>query len=579
MYEMDADVRTVLGRQVFTDLPDSLSDLADSLRLPNVHAIEIYDRGTVGLNGPFRASEFGTPNNFTSFVFDIGTTKSSAEAGGTFGFGKTASFEVSNAHSVVYWSRCRTADGEIEHRFIASSLHEPYVHEGARYTGAHWWGALEGDDDVVPIRGAAAQELGESVFRTHFGDADDGDPETGTSILIIDPVIAYSAEDDDDSRERVPVRSAEHAQALLQQVTDALAHSAWPKVVPWGEDDVPMLVGLYENRRDRDVQTTMLEQYRVFVSALAEVRGAQGQQQEEDVLPELDGVVRRKTLPIVLGRPRSSTSSVVSLFGANQRIVVGHLHLIESVRVPSEVAAAPADVLCLMRSETELVVRYDSVVETEESHLQWHGVFKPTPEFDRYFRDAEPPTHDRWTPESADDEASRYVVKKALEHLRTKTRAFLSESRAQEESTNHRSVRNVAMALRGFVPYGIDEPSVDDSPRRRSRRNPSTASESRTDIEIIDAQALPDGRGQMIELLPVAAEGRTIEVSASVYAITTDGRLPLGDDEVSIRWRVDGSDIGSGSRCEVRAGASVRLHLYTRSAAALEVGFESEVLT
>ena len=91
VYRLDDKVKQTLRENIFTDLPDSLSDLSACLRSPDVHAIEIFDRGTVGLNGPYRASEVaqdGEKNNFNSFVFDIGSTKSSGRSGGTFGFGK-----------------------------------------------------------------------------------------------------------------------------------------------------------------------------------------------------------------------------------------------------------------------------------------------------------------------------------------------------------------------------------------------------------------------------------------------------------------------------------------------------------
>lgn len=170
VHEVSAQTKTVLKDMIFTELPESLSLLADSLNATGLHAIEIYDRGTTGLDGPYRASdvaELGEPNNFNSFVFDIGTTKDSSSSGGTFGFGKTATFEISRAHSVVYWTRCRTKTGSLEHRLIAASLHEPYAEDGARYTGAHWWGDPE-DSEIVPLRGGCRRKSWRSHFRHPF---------------------------------------------------------------------------------------------------------------------------------------------------------------------------------------------------------------------------------------------------------------------------------------------------------------------------------------------------------------------------------------------------------------------------
>ncbi|MGL3148954.1 hypothetical protein ACSS7Z_01210 [Microbacterium sp. A82] len=579
IYEMEAEAQRVLRDSVFTALPESLAALSDSLRAPGVRAIEIYDRGTHGLNGPYRASEPGDPNNFTSFVFDIGTTKSSETSGGTYGFGKTATFEVSNAHSVVYWSRCRGTDGNIEHRLIASTLHEPYVHAGARYTGAHWWGVLEGEEDILPVRGEAARRLGEAIFRTHFGDAEDGDPETGTSILVIDPIIAYST-DGQEMREAVSVRTELHEGALLRQVTDALAYSAWPKVVPTSEDNDPMLIGLYENRVRHDVKTDILEKYAEYASALTQIRREQGELHDDFSLPEPDGVIRRRTFAITLRRPRSGTDNVSTLFGARASATVGHLHLIESVKVTGTRSTAPSNALCLMRHEAELVVRYDRIVDEEDELLQWHGVFKPTKEFDRHFREAEPPTHDRWTPDSAESEESRYIVKKTLEHLKSKTRAFLSESRSQEAHVQRNSVRNVAIALRSFVPFGSATPTQEDAavPRRRERRGEVRSGGQRSNVQILQAQALSGGAGQALELLVESRNGGRLRVYASIYALTADGRLPLNADEASVEWLRDGATFATGSKCLVESGQKLQMLIRTRVAAALEVGFESEII-
>lgn len=580
IYEMEPEAQRVLRDSVFTALPESLNALDESLRTPGVRAIEIYDRGTHGLNGPYRASEPGDPNNFTSFVFDIGTTKSSETSGGTYGFGKTATFEVSNAHSVVYWSRCRGKHGTIEHRLIASTLHEPYVQDGARYTGAHWWGILESEEDILPLRGDAARRLGEAIFRTHFGDADDGDPETGTSILVIDPIIAYSA-DGQETREAIPVRTDLHEHALVQQVTDALAHSAWPKVVPTGDDNDPMLIGLYENRVGHDVKTEILKKYAPYASALTQVRQEQGELEEGFSLPDPQGMVRRRTFAITLRRPRSGANSVSALFGSRTSATVGHLHLMESVRPTGTRGTAPSNALCLMRHEAELVVRYDRVVDEEEGLLQWHGVFKPTMEFDRHFRDAEPPTHDRWTPDSAESEASRYVVKKTLEHLRNKTRAFLSENRSQEEHTQRHSVRNVAMALRSFVPFGPTTRLHEEkeSPRRRERRGTTRPGVTKSNVQILQAQPLSGGAGQTLELLVESRNGGNTLVSASIYALTADGKLPLNADEAAVEWSRNGTPFATGPKCVAESGQKVQMLIRTRAAAALEVGFESEAIT
>lgn len=578
VYRMENDVKEILREKIFTDLPASLSDLSDCLQSPDVHAIEIFDRGTVGLNGPYRASEVardGEKNNFNSFVFDIGSTKSSERSGGTFGFGKTASFEVSSAHSVVYWSRCLTQDDSVEHRLIACALHDEYEEGNARYTGAHWWGDPD-DDDIIPLRGEAAAAIGERIFRTHFGDTSEGEPETGTSILILDPVITVGIDDDLD--ERVPVRTDEHAAALIQQVSDATAHSAWPKVVPNGEESRPMIVELYENRVEKPVVDLALNQYGHFASALNSIRQRQGQLEDDYAVSLPVGTVRSQCYPITLSPRGQMRSKKKELFGKRTDNTIGHLFLIESAALDTQVESnAPKNALCLMRSEAELVVNYDPLVETESGVLQWHGVFKPTPECDGHFSASEPPTHDRWTPDAADSEASRYVVRRALDLIRTKTKAFLSENQTQPKN-QEQSVRKVALGLRSFVPLGLppEDDTVRDSPRRRARQSGAVKRGRETEAAIVRSVPLPNGGGQVIDVLPTDKQGRPVALKAEVFAITSDGRLGLGDDELAITWRSGGRLLDFGTFCVVPPGEEVQLRLDTRTPAALEVSINAE---
>ena len=578
VYRMDHVVKQMLRENVFTELPESLSDLADCLRSPDVHAIEIFDRGTVGLNGPFRASEVarnGEKNNFNSFVFDIGSTKSSGRSGGTFGFGKTASFEVSNAHSVVYWSRCLTQDDEVEHRLIACALHDEYEEGNARFTGAHWWGDPD-DDDIVPLRGEAAAAMGEEIFRTHFGDTEEGDPETGTSILILDPVITVGIDDDLDAR--VPVRTDEHSEALIQQVSDAVAHSAWPKVVPNGEESRPMIVELYENRAEKPVVDLALSQYGHFASGLNSIRQLQGQLKEDYSVSLPFGAVRSQSFPITLSPRGAMRTKKEEMFGGRTDNTIGHLFLIESAELDTQVASSvPKNVICMMRSEAELVVNYNPVVETESGILQWHGVFKPTPECDRHFAASEPPTHDRWTPDAADSEASRYVVRRALDLIGTKTKAFLSENKVQPKD-QEQSVRKVALGLRSFVPLGLppEDETVRDSPRRRARQSGGSKRGRGTEVAIVRSGQLPNGGGQVIDVLPTSKECRLVALTAEIFAITSDGRLALDEDELTVTWRSGGRVLEVGTDCVVAPGEEVQLRLDTRTPAALEISIKAE---
>lgn len=570
--------RNILLNCIFTDLPESLAQIRRSLQSPDVHLVEIYDRGTSGLVGPFHASEEaapGSPNKFNSFVFDIGTTSSSEVAGGTYGFGKTAAFEVSKTHSVVYWSRCRGDDGELEHRFIASSLHDAYAEEGKRYTGAHWWGVAS-EEDVIPLRGAEAEALGNALFHNEFGE-----DETGTSILIIDPEISFSRISDAPANERMPVRTEEHVDELVRQVSEALAHNAWPKTIPADGINSPMIIELYRDAVSQGVAASIRSHYSRWADTLIQVRRMQGQQTEDDGHERPSGIIRETTEKISLRPGPSLNASQEDIFGGRKDRVVGHLHLTSSIGVEGlRSPTVDKNRLCLMRSNAELVVRYDEFTDADDDAIQWHGVFKPTPECDRHFAAAEPPTHDSWTPRAAEKEVSTYVVDKALQQIRIKTRRFLAEN-GREQKDGEQSVRKVALALRSFVPAGqAPEDASTSAPRTRNARHGGKKGElDDSTVTVIESKPLSRGVGQELTVLPeTRGASPNVNVTATVYARSSEGRMLLNEDEVSIIWHAGDGAPSAGNDCVLMAGLSTKLELRTQVTMALEVDLNVEAI-
>ena len=135
-------------------------------------------------NGASRAPD--EPNDYATFVLTVGAPPEDASGGGSYGFGKTASYLASACSTIIIWSRSRTTTGEIVERFVASSMGQAFDLDGRRFTGRQWWGAPHDGSgqsfafDVQPVEGEEARRLGQAVFERHF------EPdETGTSILIL----------------------------------------------------------------------------------------------------------------------------------------------------------------------------------------------------------------------------------------------------------------------------------------------------------------------------------------------------------------------------------------------------------
>lgn len=573
----NSDGRIALRTEVFRDTPKSLSVLRLSLSDPDMRVMEIYDRGTSGLNGPYhanRAAAPGSPNNFNSFVFDIGTTKRDESSGGTFGFGKTATFEVSHAHTVIYWSVCQDPKGDLEHRLIASSLHEPYDDAGVRYTGAHWWGVYDGTD-ITPIRGEQAQVLGERLFRRHFESG-----ETGTSILVIDPEVRLGTRADS-AAIRVPVRTPEHESLFVDTVVGSLASNAWPKAIGAGAEYPPMIFHVSKDGEEIEVTQKISESYKTFGASLTSIRDHLDQLQGP-VPPHSLPVLKERLYPIIL-RPRFDDSeSPRDYFGERTDNMAGVLHLMIGVAPPNSGKAddgsstlnPPTNKLCFMRSTAELVVYYDDVVNLDIDGLSWTGVFKPTPECDRHFASAEPPTHDAWSPNTAETEVSSYVVRQALSAIKRKTREFLDAQQAEHKSTT-RSVRQVSTALGGFVPVGAVPIAVEPSSTtsRGSTRSPRNTGPS---VNLLSYEIDQDGLGYSVNFRVVGAENTPIRISPKASAQTAEGLMQLDQTEYSIEWSGQLENSDEAQAAVFAGGSDGNLRIRTGSFIALDLSFDVE---
>lgn len=539
-----------------------LKPLDESLASPELRVTEVFDRGTCGLNGPIDpglAARPGEPNNFNSLVFDIGTTTKDDGSGGTFGFGKTAAFEASAAHAVVYWSRCRTVDGTYEHRFIAACLGEAYDSANTRFTGAHWWGDPEsfrsGHRDgretsgIKPLVGEAAQKLGEQLFQLSFGEAEDGEPETGTSMLIIDPVAVFesdvSIQNDHLVARHRPVRSDEDQRVYAEQVARDIKRNLWPKMISLpGTMDPPMIVQVFEDDTELPINEQAVDEYAAYAYGLQRIRSEQG---NTDVAPDVPaGLLAQDFVTISLRRNRSRWQeggfTQEDLFGDRDDTVAGHLHLATRLAAPTGGRKElPTNSVCLMRSKAELVVTFDSPTAFMDADMvRWTGVFKPTPECDRHFANCEPPSHDRWTVISSAPPESQYLVRLVLAQIQRKTADFL-KTQTEATASETASVRRVASALRGFAPlgkadYGDVRPGATAASGSSSRNRSGTGS---VELEEVVSSGVP-GDGQLVHTVTfrVGEKQRTerVRVIPTVRAVTLDGPMAFDAEEMTYQF-------------------------------------------
>jgi hypothetical protein len=382
---LSSPVMETLRGRIFTGDPPK-TGLAELLRHDEIWALEVSDRGTVGLGGPIRndlAVDPGVDTDFIDLVFNIGAPRDAYLGGGTYGFGKTISYVTSSVGTILIWSRCEGSNG-LEHRLIGSAIGDGFNMDGLRFTGRHWWGnAIAAEGRVEPVVGDLAEELGEAVFAARF----DRDA-TGTSILILDPQLGGD--------------SLENNVELL---AGAVVWNLWPKLL--AEQNGHSLMNITVQLNDTPIALPSIEQHPVLsghAQCLLAVRAAQA---------DSDSAALPLNYPV----------NVSEIWLRRPLKLLGHLALTRYPIPPG--TETPSHAITFMR-QAELVVRYFERQELDVEGFQWAGVFKPVPDVDDSFALAEPPAHDDWVPQAVQDKGCRTEVRVALTRIREAADTYLS---------------------------------------------------------------------------------------------------------------------------------------------------------
>ncbi|WP_417555693.1 hypothetical protein [Microbacterium sp.] len=534
-------------RRVDFRLRADIDHLFDATRVPgrqrapeanNLHVLEIFDRGTSGLDGPIDLSPVprGAPCNFQDLILKVGVPRDDGKGGGTYGFGKTAAYAFSEQGTVIFWTRCRTSDGGLEHRFIVSAFHDSYVSEGKQFTGRHWWG--DGIDDLIsPLVGERARSYGERFFSRHFHN-----DETGTSLLILDPriTVPWDAESEEsDLRHRQSGDAAVLEARFTAEARRAVRQHLWPKLIAEpGREIPPMPIEIRVHDHAEDITDTKSGAIAAWGAGLNAIRA------------HVSGTSASAAAPS--GLPVDVTDVTRRGETIGYLAVVKRLRALEDAITDDDLDPMQEDGsvqrIALMRDQAELVVTTDDWSDhTASPVFDWVAVFKSAEKWDSVFADAEPPAHDMWV-SSAGGETGLVI-----RAMRNRVKAILREAFAVPEPAlvevpdeAHRGVGTVArmfgMLLPAAIPDGPDQVSPRTTGRTGGRRG-------RRQSMVVDAprllHTLPDGhQRQQISFSVSGIEDHIVEILVSV--VGDDGarsELPLTDLE--LEWS-SGADLGDG---------------------------------
>ncbi|MGY0388914.1 hypothetical protein ACWZJV_18260 [Nocardioides sp. WG-D5] len=521
-------VVSVLREQVFTGAATG-TGLRELLTRPEVWALEISDRGTVGLGGPIRNDLAVTPGvstNFIDLVFNVGSTKSDPHAGGNYGFGKTISYSVSEVGAVLIWSRCRD-EAEVQDRLIGSAIGEAFDRGGKRYTGRHWWGRAIDGDRVEPILGREASTVGSDVFSHGFNDG-----ATGTSQLVLSPVLG-----------------GVDREADVDMLVKATLYNLWPKLLRDQRDRSRMNIRIQID--GAEVPVPAVETHPVlsgYADCLQAVRAAQAGWPTPTAAWKVDVHEIRSQRPIKL---------------------LGHLAL---TRYPLDERAAdaagidPGRGVTMMRHEAELVVTTSLQQTLTTAGFQWAGVFKPVNEVDASFAKAEPPAHDDWLTQHIKDPRMKRDVNISFTRMKEAVDQFLAPPSAASRDVAT-SAAAVGDMLAGML-AGIEGPGPSTRTPEAKGGAGKRAARPRAVVESVQREhASPGWRRTTLTLTAedLPAVGATVRVTLRVGI---DGGSEEGDDVIRV---VGWSDSTAGNDRTFLPGAKSHFVYESREDLAIDV--------
>lgn len=478
--------------------PETATDvhIVESMEKP-IWVLEISDRGTVGLRGPTRndlAVPDDMPTNFIDLVFNLGGKHEIAASGGTYGFGKTVAYKASRLGTVLMWSRISSATG-FEDRIIGSCIGDRFDMDGFRYTGRHWWGRMV-DNYIQPVTGRNATAIGEAVFSKGFGHH-----EAGTSILILCPDL------DSESREQE-----------VGLLAEAVRWHLWPKRLEAQDSDVSMNIDVQLNGRSIQIFPDSLEN--PMLESLDACLLAVRAQQAGDELPE--------SFPPVV---------VEEVWCQRPLALLGHLALQRFQDRPIDTFAAeimpidqPARHVALMRNSAELVVKYLPSLPLDTPGFSWTGVFKPIGEMDSLFASSEPPAHDDWVPDGANDKWGRTQIRVGLRRIKTLADNFAQPLASFEEQYQRQgSVAGIADALADLIPLVT-------ASRPEPRPTHSAPGSRKPKVAVIGKILGPtDSNDDRLVALQLLVTGASLPIGlVARSAVGVDGGSDRGEGDVEV---------------------------------------------
>lgn len=548
--------RQILQEEVFPGAPRiNGSPLGDVLASPGLLGLEISDRNTLGLGGPVSADQASSDDvyDWVDFVLNVGKANTQGMTGGTYGFGKTISYVVSEANAVVIHSRSRV-EGRSQSRLIACAIGTEFALDGRKYTGRHWWGAQRDTDahgGPVPLIGTAADELAERIGMRPFS----GDDDLGTNLLIVGPDLGG----------RTPSEA-------MNYLVEAVLWHLWPKTLSRSDRQGMDIAVSWQGESLRFPRLSERPPLDAFAAALDAALDPAGPASENPGLQVTD---------IRCGNPNTVVGRLAMLPTVRKRRAVvedGGDRDDDERPDPAAMIGEVAHHTALLRAP-DLVVEYLEGPPAPEGTMEWVGVFRVQDEHDAHFARSEPPTHDSWEPSLLEKGRARTIVNVGLRRVREAVSArWRPKSHAADAGAV--STANVARELSHLV--GLSE-AKGPGRRRAPAAPPSRSKDPIVRLRSSRPVILGDGSvGTGTSWVVSPAIGSTLtslEVSVAV-ALEGGKRDALLDPLLSlVSLTVNGADhpvAGLRAECSVESAVDFEVELLAQRSRDYSILFDVE---
>lgn len=413
--------------------------LISRIERSNASAIILSDRGTTGLSGPVMHDDKkwldnDIRKNFANLVYELGQNHGAEMAGGSFGFGKSIYYRISEAGLVMFYSR--SAEGE---RLAFCMISKEEQEASHLSTGICWWGETsiyKGNKYAIPVTDPA--KIGEVLKSLKIEKIRLKENETGTSISIIGPRRNFLRENVNESEEsEIPYNS----KLLKKKFEEAVQKWYWPRMIETNIVNKSSTVKPLKFFSGGNLIPVSLQNREKGKLLLAAENLNMGEYRN-------NSEIKAELLTHRIGNVKLGTLAY-QIYNFNLHEVSG-LNCISMIRAPRMVVYEKY----IQRSNDSFFSAVFLVKSDEKISRNNTDTLKIS--LDNAFRDSESSTHSEWNIQniSEEDNYFRYYVKKAIHDSASKIEDALQSMAEKPESQSEWSPYST---LLGKVLTTVDE--------------------------------------------------------------------------------------------------------------------------